>query len=264
MADGRSWSGPGPQSVPQLLAGAMRLYARHFGLLFPVPLLPGLVAWLVEFTAKPVPVRASAAPALLRALGATAGLVPPPGAVLVALVVEILASALLLVMVARVAAGAGEPAWGETLGPMLRCLGPLVVVGVVIGVCGGVGIFLLVVPGVFVLTRWAVAPAAVAVEGRGASSALGRSWSLVRGHFWHTFGAGFCATILSWIVLGVGTIAGLALAAVPGRVGLEVRSLWQEGVTAFVAPYTVSVLVLLFFDLRARSGGSDAGGPTRA
>ena len=254
-------SGPGPQSVPQLLDAGLRLYLRHFGLLFPVPLIAGLVTWLVEFSAKPVAVRAPALPAPLRVLGGVQGLVPPAGAELLAVVVRGLASVLLLVMVARVATDPGEPSLGEASGAALRCLWPLVVVGVVVAVCAGLGTFLLVVPGVFLFTRWAVAGAAAVVEGRRASSALGRSWSLVRGHFWHTLGAAFFAAIVSWIVLLVGTLAGLLFAGIPGRVGLEVRLLWQEGVAALVAPYLASVLVLLFADLRARKEGTDLGGP---
>jgi hypothetical protein len=247
--------------VPQLLDGGLRLYLRHFGLLFPVPLIAGLVTWIVEFTAKPVAVQTPALPAVFRALGGVHGLAPPPGAVLLALVVEVLASVLLLVMVARVATDAGEPSLGEAFGAALRCLWPVVAIGVVLAVCGGIGLVLFVVPGVFLLTRWAVAAAAAAVEGRHAGSALGRSWSLVRGHFWHTLGTVFFAGVVSWILVFVGTFVGLVFAAIPGRAGLEIRLLWQVGVNALVAPYAVSVFILLFSDLRARKEGTDLGGP---
>ena len=48
---------------------------------------------------------------------------------------------------------------------------------------------LLIVPGLFLLTIWAVTAPAIVVERRGAIEAFGRSHELVRGEGWTVFGA---------------------------------------------------------------------------
>jgi len=50
-------------------------------------------------------------------------------------------------------------------------------------------LLLLVIPGVYMLTRWAFSEASVVGEGKAGSSAFGRSWELTSGRFWSVFGA---------------------------------------------------------------------------
>jgi hypothetical protein len=61
------------------------------------------------------------------------------------------------------------------------------------------GLILLVIPGIYVGVRLAVSIQALVVEGRRGTEAMGRSWSLVGGHWWHAF-----ATLLvTWLLVGV-------------------------------------------------------------
>ena len=53
---------------------------------------------------------------------------------------------------------------------------PLIGNGILFAIAVTVGLVLLVVPGLFLLTVWAVAPAAVVAERRGAIEAFGRSY----------------------------------------------------------------------------------------
>ena len=65
--------------------------------------------------------------------------------------------------------------------------GALVGVSVLTGVGVGVGLFLLVVPGLILFTRWSLAVPAVMLEGRSPREAMRRSRELVQGHGWQVF-----------------------------------------------------------------------------
>src|SRR3954454_17940337 len=76
-------------------------------------------------------------------------------------------------------------------------LGALLVAGVVAAVVGAVGLLLLVVPGLFVLTRWAVFVPVIVLEHRRGTESLGRSSRLVSGHGWTVFGIVFLTMLLN-------------------------------------------------------------------
>jgi hypothetical protein len=63
----------------------------------------------------------------------------------------------------------------------------------------GLGLALLVVPGVVVGVLLAVSVPALVVEGTRAHAALSRSWDLVRFHWWHAFGT----ILVTWLLLGL-------------------------------------------------------------
>jgi Membrane domain of glycerophosphoryl diester phosphodiesterase len=65
--------------------------------------------------------------------------------------------------------------------------GALLGVSVLTGVGVGVGLFLLVVPGLVLFTRWSLAVPAVMLEGRSPRAAMRRSAELVKGHGWQVF-----------------------------------------------------------------------------
>jgi hypothetical protein len=65
--------------------------------------------------------------------------------------------------------------------------GALLGVSVLTGVGVGVGLFLLVVPGLILFTRWSLAVPAVMLEGRTPREAMRRSAELVKGHGWRVF-----------------------------------------------------------------------------
>jgi len=65
--------------------------------------------------------------------------------------------------------------------------GALLGVSLLTGIGVGVGLFLLVVPGLILFTRWSLAVPAVMLEGRSPRNAMRRSAELVRGHGWQVF-----------------------------------------------------------------------------
>ena len=81
----------------------------------------------------------------------------------------------------------------------------------------GVGVFFaffaLIIPAVWLYIAWAVAVPALLFEDRKGTKALGRSFGLVKGRWWPTFGVILVGFILASVVGGIvsGLISALAL-----------------------------------------------------
>jgi hypothetical protein len=70
-------------------------------------------------------------------------------------------------------------------------------------------LLLLVIPGVYWLTRWSFSEASVIGGNKAGSSAFGQSWKLTRGRFWSVFGAvlaGFLVYAIGALAIGAGTL----------------------------------------------------------
>jgi hypothetical protein len=104
---------------------------------------------------------------------------------------------------------------------------------------------LFIIPGIYLGVRLAVSIQALVVEGRRGTEAMGRSWGLVGGHWWHAFGALLVAFLLTGIVNGV-------LTAPFRATGWFVQAVAAAVATVVTLPYGVLVGVLLYLDLRAR------------
>jgi hypothetical protein len=124
-------------------------------------------------------------------------------------------------------------------------LGSVLLVSVLVGLATIGGLILLIIPGIYIGVRLAVSIEALVVEGRRGTQAMGRSWELVGGHWWHAFGTLVVAGLLTGVVNAVITTP------------FNNTSWFVQGVAAAVAtvvtlPYGVLVGVLLYLDLRAR------------
>ena len=65
-------------------------------------------------------------------------------------------------------------------------LGRLGAADVLLALATLVGLALFVIPGVVILTVWSLVGPVITIENRSVASAFGRSWQLVRPHFWLT------------------------------------------------------------------------------
>lgn len=119
----------------------------------------------------------------------------------------------------------------------------LFLLSIVVGIALVIGFVLLIIPGLFLMTIWAVAAPAVVIERKGVFEALGRSQELVKGHGWNVFGV----IVLLFVVLIVVGLVGGALGAIGGDV---VSVLVQLVVTVFVAPLIALAASVLYFTLR--------------
>ncbi|HVF76904.1 MAG TPA: glycerophosphoryl diester phosphodiesterase membrane domain-containing protein [Solirubrobacteraceae bacterium] len=145
-----------------------------------------------------------------------------------------------------------EYAWRLT--PSLLLLTLLYGLGIVLG------LLLFIVPGIWLYVAWAFAIPVLLVEGLRGRKALARSYTLVKGRWWRTFGVllvGFIlAAIISTVVQAVfliGIVVGegndalvLVLSAIAGIVGLAVST-----------PFQAALFAVVYFDLRVRKEGFD-------
>ncbi len=121
---------------------------------------------------------------------------------------------------------------------------PLLVAGLLAGLAIGIGFVLLVVPGLYLLTIWAVIAPVIVIEHTGALDAFGRSRALVRGHGWTVFG----------IVVITGLLSGIASALLRAAFSFLPRFLeiFVGGTIAqaVVAPFVAIALAITYFRLR--------------
>jgi hypothetical protein len=133
-------------------------------------------------------------------------------------------------------------------------LGTLVLAGILAGIAITIGFILIIIPGLILLTIWAVISPSIVVEDKGVFEAFGRSRELVRGQGWQVFGA-IVLTFL--IIVAVGIVASLIGAAI-GDAGLVILRALGNVLTA---PVWALVASILFFDLGGGSGAPTASVP---
>lgn len=98
---------------------------------------------------------------------------------------------------------AGEvafPPFAEVWPRITPLLGPLFITGLLSALGIMLGLVLLIIPGLVLLTWWAVASPVVVLENKSGPAALGRSRELVKGHGWTVFGLILVVNIVTSIV----------------------------------------------------------------
>jgi hypothetical protein len=236
---------PRPMGIGEILGTAFRLYRRHWQTLLAVAAVVVVPLTLLQY--------------LLGDLVRTQGETTRNGVVetatwsvgiagLLAALVGILAYLVLTGAITRAVAAevAGEdPGVEQSYRFGFHRLGSVLLVSVLVGLAIIGGLILFVIPGIYVGVRLCVSIEALVVEGRRGTEAMGRSWSLVGGHWWHAFFTLLVAALLTGIVNAVITAP------------FSATNWFAQGLAAAVAtvvtlPYGVLVGVLLYLDLRAR------------
>ena len=184
---------------------------------------------------------------LLAALFGLAGRVGAYFGVIVSVFAAFLLQAALTKAVQAERESGTEFAVGEAVSASLRYIGPVAIASILAVVGVGIGLVLLIVPGLYLLTIWALIIPVIVIERSGALGSFGRSQQLVRGHGWHVFGT----LVLVFIIqLAVGLVLGILFSALPYA--------YREGLGTvisgtLIAPYLALVVTLIYY--RLRSGG---------
>ena len=170
---------------------------------------------------------------------------------IVAFVLQVLVSTLYQGMVVELVSDVQDGRRDHSVGSLFRAvtgvLLPLIVVGFIVGVLAVIGLFLLIVPGLIVLTIFAVAAPSVVVEKAGIGQALSRSRELVKGNGVQVFLVIFVVFLIT-IVLSI-LIGGIGAAG--GVVGRILASVLASTVTAPISALAAGVL---YFELRRAKG----------
>jgi len=173
-------------------------------------------------------------------------------ALLISLVASTLFTGMVVELVADVQDGRRDASVGQLLRAVTPVLGQLILVGIVAGIGIVIGFILVVIPGLILLTIWAVFAPVIVLERPPGLKALGRSRELVRGNGWQVFGVIFALFILVVVLSGV--IEAAADSASTG-VGIVVRVI----VGVLTAPISALAASVLYFELRGRSTTPPAG-----
>jgi hypothetical protein len=126
---------------------------------------------------------------------------------------------------------------------------PLIGVGILAGIAIGIGFLLLIIPGLILLTIWAVIAPVIVVEHSGVMDSFGRSRELVRGNGWPVFGVIFVVFLISGIVAA---ILGAIGAGISDSVGM--RILFNLIASTITAPIAALAAATIYFRLLAIKG----------
>jgi hypothetical protein len=236
---------PRPLGIGEILSTAWRLYQRHWRTLVaiaavvvvPLTLLQYLLGdWVRSRGEVTSYQQISTATWAVGAAGLVAGLAG-------LLMYLVLTGAITRAVAAEVASQ--DPSLEQSYRFGFHRLGSVLLVSILVGLATIAGFILFIIPGIWIGVRLAVSVEALVVEGRRGTQAMGRSWELVGGHWWHAFGALVVAGLLTGVVNAIITTPF-------NNTSWFVQAIAAAIATVITLPYGVLVGVLLYLDLRAR------------
>lgn len=148
--------------------------------------------------------------------------------------------------------GSFDATLGQVFSRVSPSILPLLIAGLLAGLGIVAGLILLIVPGLFLMTIWAVIAPVIVLERRPALAAFGRSRELVRGHGWTVFGI----VIITGLLTGIASsVLQAAFSFLPRFLEILVGGTIAQ---AIVAPFSAIALAITYFRLRDAHGGEPA------
>jgi hypothetical protein len=143
--------------------------------------------------------------------------------------------------------GRADRSIGETYQAVRPQLGAATIAGLLAGIGIGIGLVLLVVPGLYLLTIWSMLIPVIVLERRRAGEAFGRSREIVSGHGWTVFGL----IVITFLLVAVasGLIRAL-FAPLPDFLDSWLGALVAHSLTV---PFAAAALATAYFQLVGRS-----------
>jgi len=242
---------PRPMGIGEILSTAFQLYQRHWRTLFaiaavvvvPFTLLQYLIGDQVRTRGEEV-----ANGVVIETASWSVGLAGLVAALAGVVMFLVLTGAITRAVAAEVAGE--DPSVEQSYRFGFHRFWSVLLVSLLVGLATIGGLILFIIPGIYIGVRLAVSIEALVVEGRRGTEAMGRSWELVGGHWWHAFGTLVVAGLLTGVVN--------ALITAPfGNTSWFVQAVAAAVATVVTLPYGVLVGVLLYLDLRARKENLD-------
>jgi hypothetical protein len=213
--------------VGDTLGEVFSTYGAHAGVLLPVAFWLFLVVAIVDGV-----------------VGSDLALLPL--VIVVSTIAGTLYQGMVVGLVRDVQDGRRDSSFSELLGHAAPVLLPLIAAGLLSGIGIGIGIVLLIVPGLILLTIWAVIAPAIVIERRDVFAAFGRSRQLVRGNGWPVFGVIIVAFVIS-------LLGGLIFTSIAAGIsdGPLVRIVFSALASTITAPIGALVAGILYYRLLA-------------
>src|SRR3954453_9150534 len=176
-------------------------------------------------------------------------------AAIVSLVAAFLLQAALVKAVDDVRDGTADMSLSDTLNAAKPHIGRVAGASILAGIAIGIGLILLIAPGLYLMTIWCLIVPVIVLEGAGVGAAFTRSRALVRGNGWNVLGV---IVLVILLLLGFSIVLGLIMSALPDAVKQFVSGIISGTLTA---PYIALVLTLSYFRLRQAQGSGDVAPP---
>jgi hypothetical protein len=151
----------------------------------------------------------------------------------------------LVELVRDVRDGRADSTIAETYAAVRPRLPALIVAGVLAAIAIGIGLLLLIAPGLFLLTIWSMLVPVIVLEGRSAGESFTRSREVVRGNGWSVFGL---ILITFLLVLIASAVIRLIFAPLPDFLDTWLGSLIAHSLTI---PFAAAALTTAYFRLTA-------------
>jgi hypothetical protein len=175
----------------------------------------------------------------------------------VAIVAAFLLQATLVKAVQDVRDGRADLSISETASAAVPYIWPVAAASILAGLAIAIGLALLIVPGLFLITIWAVIVPVIVIERSGPLAAFGRSRELVRGRGWHVFGT---LVLVYLIMLVVNIVLGIIFRALPHVLGSGLSAIISG---TLISPFIALVVTLIYYRLSGSAvpaGGGPYGG----
>jgi hypothetical protein len=172
---------------------------------------------------------------------------------LVTLVAEFLLMAALVKAVQDVRDGRVDLSVGQTLEAAVPLIGTVAVAAILAAIAIIIGFSIFIIPGLFLLTIWCLFVPAIVLGGTGPFDSFGRSWQLVKSHFWNVLGI---LLVMFLILFAFDLVLGLVFSALPYFLDHFLASVVAG---TLVAPFIAVVITQMYF--RLSSVGAGTGSP---
>jgi hypothetical protein len=190
------------------------------------------------------------------------GLLSLAGGIVVALITSVIGLlAAYLVQAALVKAvqdlrdGRADLSVGETLSAAIPSVLPVAGASILAGIAITIGLILIIVPGLILITIWAVIVPVIVIERSGALASFGRSQSLVRGRGWNVFGT---LVLVFLILLVLEVILGAIFSFAPAALASGLSTVISG---TLVAPFLALVVTSIYYRLVGAPPGGGYGQP---
>jgi hypothetical protein len=161
----------------------------------------------------------------------------------------------LIEAVSDVRDGKADLSVSETFARVWPRLGAIIVAGILLGLAIGIGLVLLIIPGLYLLTIWIAVIPALVLENRGIIESFGRSRELVRGNGWNVFGV-IVLTIL--LLIAIFIVVGLVLSPLDDWLASLINQFFTNVV---VGPFVAVLWTLVYYRLRGTEQPEQAAAP---